>query len=65
MLLEITDLSNSGSGISRLEDGRLVFVQGALPGDVVTATLVSQKSDYATATTLEVVKPSPDRVESV
>ena len=65
MFLEITDLSNSGSGISHLEDGRLVFVQGALPGDVVTAELLSQKSDYATARTLEVVTPSPDRVDSV
>lgn len=65
MLLEIMGLSNSGEGISRLEDGRLVFVQGALPGDVVTAGLVSQKSDYASARTLEVVTPSPDRVESV
>ena len=65
MLLEITGLSNSGEGISRLEDGRLVFVQGALPDDVVTAELVSQKSDYAFARTLEVVTPSPERVESV
>ena len=65
MLLEITGLSNSGEGISRLEDGRLVFVQGALPGDVVTAELVARKSDYASARTLEVVTPSPDRVESV
>lgn len=65
MYLEITGLSNSGSGISRLEDGRLVFVQGALPGDAVEAELVSRKSDYAEAKTLEVLRPSPDRVEPV
>ena len=37
--LEIQDLSHDGRGIARL-DGRVVFVDGALPGDRVTARLL-------------------------
>ena len=59
--LEITALSNRGAGIA-LHDGLVVFVDGAAPGDQITAKIVAQKKKRAAeATLLAVERPSPDR----
>lgn len=52
-----------GDGLGRLDDGRVVFVEGALPGELVRARVVKQSRDYARATTVEVVEPNPERVD--
>ncbi|MHB1534381.1 MAG: class I SAM-dependent RNA methyltransferase [Acidimicrobiales bacterium] len=55
-------IAAGGDGIGRLEDGRIVFVEGALPGERVAAVMTAERRDYARARTIEVVDPSPDRV---
>ena len=61
--LEITALSNRGAGIA-LHDGLVVFVDGAAPGDQITAKIVAKKKKRAAeATLLAVERPSPDRRE--
>jgi 23S rRNA (uracil1939-C5)-methyltransferase len=52
-----------GDGIGRLPDGRVVFVPGALPGERATVAVTEERRDYARATLLGVVDPSPGRVE--
>ena len=37
--LEITDLNNLGNGVGRI-DGRVVFVRGAVSGDLVRARII-------------------------
>ena len=59
--LEITDLNQQGQGVGRL-DGQVIFVEGAIPGDIVRAEIQSQARQYAVATVLELERPSPDRV---
>ena len=44
--LEITALSNRGAGIA-LHDGLVVFVDGAAPGDQITAKIVAKKKKRA------------------
>lgn len=51
-----------GSALARDETGRVVFVEGALPGEVVTVRLTESRSDFARATAVTVVEPSPERV---
>lgn len=62
--LTIDTLAFGGAGVARL-DGYVVFVQGAIPGDTVKAVVGKSKRAYAEARTLEVVKPSPDRLDPV
>ena len=38
--LSITDINNLGAGVSHLEDGRVVFVRGAVTGDKVKAKII-------------------------
>lgn len=47
--VEITGLNHEGAGVGRLENGMVVFVPGALPGERVSLKLVSKKKNYALA----------------
>jgi 23S rRNA (uracil1939-C5)-methyltransferase len=60
--LRVASLAYGGAGVARLE-GYVVFVSGAVPGDRVRAVVKKRKRGYAEARTVEVLEPSPDRVE--
>lgn len=60
--LEITDLNNLGYGVGRY-GGQVVFVAGAIDGDVVDAQIILVKSGYAVARVVELLAPSPHRRE--
>jgi 23S rRNA (uracil1939-C5)-methyltransferase len=66
-LLELTvdRLAYGGNGVARREDGYVVFVAGAVPGDRVRAEVGKSKKAYAEARALEVLEPSPDRIAPV
>ncbi|HEY3492860.1 MAG TPA: TRAM domain-containing protein, partial [Solirubrobacterales bacterium] len=59
--LEIDSLAFGGRGVARTE-GFVVFVAGALPGDLVRAEVTKPKKRFAEARTVEVVRASADRV---
>jgi 23S rRNA (uracil1939-C5)-methyltransferase len=61
LTLEIESLAYGGRGVAR-RDGFVVFVAGALPGDQVRAEVTKAKRHFAEAQTLELLRPSPDRV---
>jgi 23S rRNA (uracil1939-C5)-methyltransferase len=61
--LDVTGIAAGGDAIGRDGDGRVVFVEGALPGERVRARITSAKKDFAKAVLVEVVgSPSPDRL---
>ena len=62
--LVVDRLAYGGKGVARL-DGYVVFVSGGLPGDRVLARVEKSKRAYAEARTVEVIAPSPDRLEPV
>jgi 23S rRNA (uracil1939-C5)-methyltransferase len=59
--LEIKSLAYGGKGVSR-RDGFVIFVDGAVPGDVVLAEVTKAKPAYAEARTVEVLNPSAERI---
>lgn len=60
----ITDITHDGRGVAHI-DGKVVFVNGALPDEVVMAQYVKNRKDYDEAKTLEVIKASADRVDPI
>ena len=60
--LSIESLAHGGSGVAR-HDGYVVFVRGGVPGDRVRAEVTKPKRGYAEARLVELIAPSPDRVE--
>src|SRR5205085_8104452 len=63
--LTVDRLAYGGNGVARREDGYVVFVAGAVPGDRVRAVVGKAKKAYAEARAVEIVEPSPERVEPV
>jgi tRNA/tmRNA/rRNA uracil-C5-methylase (TrmA/RlmC/RlmD family) len=65
LILTTGAAANGGSCVAR-HDGRVVFVRYALPGETVRARVVrsaAAREKYWNAEVLEVLEPSPDRVE--
>jgi 23S rRNA (uracil1939-C5)-methyltransferase len=60
--LRIIKMVQGGDGMARLPDGRVCFVQGALPGELCEVVLTFQKKDFTRGRVVRVVEPSPDRV---
>ncbi|MFM7254006.1 MAG: class I SAM-dependent RNA methyltransferase [Ilumatobacteraceae bacterium] len=60
--VRVDRMAAGGAAIGRLDDGRIVFVDGAIPGELFEARIDVDKRDYAAATAVRIVEPSPDRV---
>lgn len=60
--LEIEDCGIDGEGIGKA-DGFTVFVKDAVIGDTVTAKIIKAKKNYGYGRLMEVLKPSPYRVD--
>ncbi|MEC8947434.1 MAG: TRAM domain-containing protein [Actinomycetota bacterium] len=63
MELEVTDTARDGTGIARAKDGRVVFVEGALPGEVVEVAVSREERRWSRARLQRIVQASPHRVE--
>ncbi|MDQ6614939.1 MAG: TRAM domain-containing protein [Actinomycetota bacterium] len=57
-----TAMVAGGTALARDDTGRVVFVEGALPGESVRARVTDTRADFARAVAIEILQPSPDRV---
>lgn len=62
LTLDIENAAFEGRSVGRVA-GLVVFVDGAIPGDRVRATVFRKKKQYAEARVEEVLQPSPHRVD--
>ncbi len=58
----ITDYAAEGKALVR-HDGKVIFVEAAIPGDEVNLLLTKNKKDWAEAKVTKLVTSSPDRIE--
>jgi 23S rRNA (uracil1939-C5)-methyltransferase len=61
--VEIERLAYGGSGVAR-KDGKVYFVKGGLPHDVVDIKVIKEKGNFAEAVIEALVEPSAERVEA-
>ena len=61
--LRVTGMAVGGDGVVREPGGRVVFVDGALPGELVTLEIESEHRRHARGRVVEVVAPGPARVD--
>ena len=59
--LEISGLSHEGRGIAHI-DGKVAFVDGALPGETVSAKYVRNRSQFSELKVEEILTPAAQRV---
>jgi tRNA/tmRNA/rRNA uracil-C5-methylase (TrmA/RlmC/RlmD family) len=60
--LQVGPVAHGGHCVAR-HDGQVVFVRHALPGEVVRAAVTEQTAKYLRADAVEVLQPSPHRVQ--
>ncbi len=60
--LKIEKLDSQGDGFGRDAAGKIVFVEGALPGETVLASKTAEKKDFATARLVKIELPHPERI---
>lgn len=56
-------MTAEGQGLGKSNEGLAVFVKDTLPGDQVVVELTKVKKNYAFGRVIEVLQPSPDRIE--
>jgi 23S rRNA (uracil1939-C5)-methyltransferase len=59
--LSVFDIAEEGKGVARADD-LVVFIEKAIPGDVVDAAIYKKKKNFAQAKISQLITPSPDRV---
>lgn len=61
-VITVSDVAFGGKGVARHE-GKVYFIPFTVPGDVVNVRVTRDKKKFAEAEVIEVVTPSPDRVQ--
>lgn len=61
--LNTTAMATDGRAVARSASGKVVFVEGALPGETVAVEWLSDHARYSTARAVRVLSPAPERTE--
>jgi 23S rRNA (uracil1939-C5)-methyltransferase len=59
----ITGIADKGKAVGRDNEGMVIFVENAAPGDIVDVRVHKEKSGYSEGTALHIHKLSEDRVQ--
>jgi tRNA/tmRNA/rRNA uracil-C5-methylase (TrmA/RlmC/RlmD family) len=61
--LRTTAMAVGGEAVARDGDGRVVFVAGALPDELLRVAIDDERSTFARGHAVDVIEASPDRIE--
>ncbi len=64
MELKIEKVAHGGVFVARPE-GKVVFVEDVLPGEIVEAEIIDEKSNFLRATPIKILEPSPHRQKHI
>ncbi|MEP7146201.1 MAG: 23S rRNA (uracil(1939)-C(5))-methyltransferase RlmD [bacterium] len=65
IVVKISELNSEGKGVSKLENGFVIFSAGTLPGDEVLIYIRKKKSNYAEAKLIKIISKSGNRIDPV
>ena len=63
MKISITGIGSEFQGVGRAEDGRAAFIHGALPGEVVEASVLKNAERFMECRLEQVIAPAPLPIE--
>jgi 23S rRNA (uracil1939-C5)-methyltransferase len=61
--IALTGIADKGLAVGRTEDGQVVFVEDAVPGDVVNVLQIKKKKNHSLAKVTEYLSYSPNRTK--
>ena len=59
--VKIIDLNYLGQGVAK-EEGMIIFIDGAIPGDFAEIKIIEQKKKFAVGKLIKIITPSVDRI---
>lgn len=62
-MVEVTSIDHEGRGIAKT-NGKVVFINNALPGEIVDINIKKEKKNYIEAETKKIIRKSEKRVKS-
>ena len=62
--IELTHVAATGEAFGRDEDGRVIFVADAIPGETVEVEIIEEAKGWRRGILRKLLKPSPDRVQA-
>ena len=63
MICQTDIMAQGGSALGRYQ-GKIIFIEGALPGEKVQIEIIKAKKDFAQARVVKVLEPSPYRIDA-
>jgi len=60
--IKIESYAAEGKSIAKLEDGKVLFVDNAIPGDIADILIIKDKKSWAQGRMIKLVEPSPQRI---
>ncbi len=58
----VSDINDQGYGISKLSNGKVAFIYGALLNETVCAEIINEKKDYSICRVVDIISASNERV---
>lgn len=62
IIIRIDNVVYGGYGLARL-DGKVIFVESAIPGDILKIAINEDHKDYSTAIITDIIEPSDKRIK--
>lgn len=60
--VRIEKFDSLGNGLGKLDSGQVIFISGALPGELIRARVPRKDGNYKHGRLLEIIEPSPLRI---
>jgi len=61
--VQVTAYAAEGKSIANLDGGKVLFVENAIPGDIVNVRVTKDKKSWAEGKVTKLIQPSADRVQ--
>ncbi|NMP22578.1 23S rRNA (uracil(1939)-C(5))-methyltransferase RlmD [Sulfobacillus harzensis] len=65
LTVEIERMGQAGDGVGRMPDGRLIFIPGGLPGELVRVRVIETRKNFARGALVSAKRTVPTRVAPV
>ena len=63
--VEVIDINSKGKGVVKTEDGKVIFVNGVVPGDIIKTEIFKKRRGYFEGNLIDITKLSNDRIKAV
>lgn len=61
--IKITDTASKGKSIGKTEDGKIIFIEKGVPGDIVNVSIFKKRKGFLEGKIQKLISPSPNRID--